>query len=346
MFTDDRDLLARVLDLPRPDLAGRLRQHPAADRPDQVGLLGDRDELAGCHQPALGVRPADERLEVLGLATLQLHQRLVVQAELVALDGQAQLALQVQAPQRMQVHVRAEHGRAGLAPALRGVHGHVRVAQQLVHARVGLIAEADADAGRDEDVLAVDGERHGQRVADALGHVLGITGVLEQDGELVAAQPGRGVAGADAVAQPRGQLHQQLVARGVAEAVVQGLEVVQVQEQHRGGVVRSPPAVQGVLDAVAEEGAVGQIGQRVVEGLVGELVLEHLLLGHVAGVQHDAVHGRVAEQVGEGGLGVAPAGVLMAPAERGGRGHLGGGAARPRSAAPVPPRGRPRGSGR
>ena len=55
--------------------------------------------------------------------------------------------------------------------------------------------------------------------------------ILEQHGELVAAQPRDRVAGR-AAQQPLGHLDQQLVAGGVAEAVVDRLEVVEVEEEH------------------------------------------------------------------------------------------------------------------
>ena len=47
--------------------------------------------------------------------------------------------------------------------------------------------------------------------------------LLDQDGELVAAEPGDGVPGAQAAAQPVGELDEQGVAGGVPEAVVDGL---------------------------------------------------------------------------------------------------------------------------
>ena len=63
-------------------------------------------------------------------------------------------------------------------------------------------------------------------------------GLLDDDRELVAAEPGDGVAGAGHDLEPLGDGHEQLVALGVAEPVVDGLEVVEVQEQDRG---RSAP---------------------------------------------------------------------------------------------------------
>ena len=68
----------------------------------------------------------------------------------------------------------------------------------------------------------------------------------------------------------------------VPEAVVHGLEVVEVDEEHGQVRARALVAGQGVVEAVLEEGLVGQAGQRVVEGPVGQLVLEPLAVGDVA----------------------------------------------------------------
>ena len=99
------------------------------------------------------------------------------------------------------------------------------------------------------------------------------------------------------VLQPLAHLGQQLVARGVPERVVDRLEVVEVHEQDRGVLVVARLAVECVLDAVAEQRAVGEPGDGVVERLVGELLLELLALADVAHVEHDAGHVRVVHQV-------------------------------------------------
>ena len=75
-----------------------------------------------------------------------------------------------------------------------------------------------------------DGERQGDEhpLADGAGDV---GTAVHDDGELVAADARHDVAGPDAAAQPLGEHEQQLVAGGVAAAVVDGLEVVEVDEQ-------------------------------------------------------------------------------------------------------------------
>ena len=88
------------------------------------------------------------------------------------------------------------------------------------------------------------------------------------------------------------------VSDGMAEAVVDRLEVVEVDEHdaHRRALLRAPR--QCVRDAVGEEGAVREPGDRVVERLVGELALERLALADVARVQDDAADVLVVDQVG------------------------------------------------
>src|SRR5829696_2767170 len=99
----------------------------------------------------------------------------------------------------------------------------------------------------------------------------GQVGVLGQDGELVAAEAADGVVLAQAAAQPSRDLAQQPVAGAVAEAVVDHLEVVEVDEEHgQAAAVPAGPG-QGVPDPVVEQGPVGQVGQAVVEVLVLEL---------------------------------------------------------------------------
>ena len=49
--------------LERLRLAAALAQHPAADRHDQAHLLGERDELRRRDEAALGVVPAQQRLD-------------------------------------------------------------------------------------------------------------------------------------------------------------------------------------------------------------------------------------------------------------------------------------------
>jgi hypothetical protein len=82
----------------------------------------------------------------------------------------------------------------------------------------------------------------------------------------------------------------------VAAGVVDPLEVVAVQVEN---AVIPARHCAGVFHALAEEVAVGQSRQRVVEVLMGQLLLELVPLADVCDVEHDAVDRRIIEAVGQ-----------------------------------------------
>ena len=102
---------------------------------------------------------------------------------------------------------------------------------------------------------------------DAQGHGLGAlgTGVREDQGEFVAAEPGDDVGFTGAVADDGARLDERLAARQVAVGVVDRLEAVQVEEQHR----QRP---------LAAHGALGLLPQHLVE--VARIRQQRQVVGH------------------------------------------------------------------
>ena len=94
--------------------------------------------------------------------------------------------------------------------------------------------------------------------------------VLAEHHELVAAEPGHGVARAHRLAEPAANLHQELVAGGVAPAVVEPLEAIDVEEEHGEPTGPHLPVRHHLGQPPQEGGPVRQPGEGVVEGLVGE----------------------------------------------------------------------------
>src|SRR6266508_3653776 len=265
-------------------LAGAV-QHPGADRDQQAGLLGKGDEAARGQQPPGWVLPAHQRLQAGDPPAGKVNDRLLAKAELVAVQGAAQIGLQLGAVDDSGAHARVEDPKARSAVGLGLVHGHVGVTDQVerLGARPG---DDDADAGVDLDVAAGHRDRRGQCLQQPLGggeRVGGAAGVLDQDDELVAAEPGDGVAGPYVGAQPLGDQGEQLVADLVSEGVVDGLERVQVQQQHGQQAAVAVQAGQGVLQPVVEQRPVGQVGEWVVQGLVVQLLGQALAFGDVGG---------------------------------------------------------------
>ena len=127
----------------------------------------------------------------------------------------------------------------------------------------------------------------------------GFGDVLEQHGELVAAEARGDVGAADGVVEPARELDEHLVARGVAERVVDGLEVVEVEEDHGRRACLARRAGDRVADLLGEHRPVREPGHGVVERLVRELGLERLALADVARVEQDAADVLVIDEVRE-----------------------------------------------
>ena len=158
--------------------------------------------------------------------------RLVVQLELVAVDGPLQVGDQLVTLDHSDVHVRVEALHPVLARRLGGGHGDVGVAQQLVGPPSG-VAHGDADRRSHLQLVAVDDDRLADGLEQRLGDVLGDArlGAVEEHPELVAAETGGRVLGTEHLPDATGERDQQLVADGVAEGVVDDLEVVDADEQ-------------------------------------------------------------------------------------------------------------------
>jgi hypothetical protein len=84
----------------------------------------------------------------------------------------------------------------------------------------------------------------------------------------------------------------------VAEGVVDLLEAVEVDEQHGHAVAGALGALERLGEAVVEQAAVGQAGERVVVGLHPDQGFGLLALGDVGDDAHQAAHAAVGLEVG------------------------------------------------
>jgi hypothetical protein len=81
---------------PGPCLAARLLQHPFPDRHDEPGVLSDSDECIRSEEPPLWMFPANERLGPDDISGRQVHDGLVHETQLVAVDRTVQGVLRPQ----------------------------------------------------------------------------------------------------------------------------------------------------------------------------------------------------------------------------------------------------------
>ena len=164
----------------------------------------------------------------------------------------------------MRIELGVEERVADVLLSLGAVHRSVRLLQQ----DHGVVADGDANACRHEERTPVELDRGGDRLEQPLGDAdrFGRLGDRrEHDGELVASEPGRDVAGAQALLNAAAELGEDPVADVVAPAVVDALEVVDVDEQQRSPLLRLLADRNHVLQLLVEEGAVREVRQGVVE---------------------------------------------------------------------------------
>ena len=120
---------------PARDLLARLLEDPAAELDDQPGPLGERDELVGADTAALGVLPAQQRLDADDVLVGQPDLGLVLEVQLVVLQSAPQVALQRDLAQHPQAHRGVEDLVLVAAGLLGAMHRRVGVAQQVLGRR-------------------------------------------------------------------------------------------------------------------------------------------------------------------------------------------------------------------
>ncbi len=219
--------------------------------------------------------PTQQRLHTDDAEVVEVVDRLVGETELIVDECRTKFELELHVAGDLGLQLWEVDLVAVLPGALRVVQRDVRIAQQLPTRRA--IADRDADAGvdhqRHRDALELEGLTHHieQSLGDELRRDVEL-GVLDQDDELVATHPPDRVGIPQRARQPGGHGDEQSVAGLVAERVVDVLEVVEVDEQRR---TRRPVALaagEELLDAVHDQRPVRQVGQRVVQRLMAQLV--------------------------------------------------------------------------
>ena len=181
------------------------------------------------------------------------------------------------------IHVRLEKAICAAAVELGPVHGQVRILQQLI--RVGPIVrgQGDADAGVGDELVTAGFVRLPDRVADSIHQVDDVQWLRHgavNDREFVAAQPRNDIRLSETTAQASGHGFQQLIADRMAERVVDALEMIEIEIQQRQVLALMNP-LERLLELLAEQHPIGQVGQRIVVRQVRDALIRTFALRHV-----------------------------------------------------------------
>ncbi len=188
----------------------------------------------GTNQATDRVLPAQQRLQRGDPPGGQLDLGLVGDFELTPLERAAEIVLQFQPRHGLLVQPRREDLPAIPARRLRPVQRHVGEAQQIGGGRFGRGAERDPDADRHPQLAPVDDERCPQPGAEPrrdARRLRQFDPLTEQDREFIATEPRQRIAVAQRALQASRRRDQQLIPDGVAEAVVDRLEAIEIEEE-------------------------------------------------------------------------------------------------------------------
>src|SRR5579862_4758235 len=154
---------------------------------NDAGLVCDGDEFCR-HDKTFGPLPATECFKPYNPAVAQGNNRLVVDPKLIQLDRFAQVSLKLQTSDRPGMHRMVEYFISALTAGFGAIHGNFGIAQKIRSLRGRIIAEGDANAHREHNLVIVDLEGNGEPMLDALSDSNGVAGVmqlLDQDGEFI-----------------------------------------------------------------------------------------------------------------------------------------------------------------
>ena len=246
---------------PACELSAGLLDHPGTDRQDQAGLLGQGDELTRRDHAAPGMLPASERFEAGDAAALGVHLRLVVEAELLAFDGAAQVGLERDMLARLCLPGAVGDAGlvlAGLSCAAGRRHG---VGDELPSLLPVLRVVGDPDSRREVQRLAgelpraVEELHQADRQAEDLGQVAHLR---HDDREQVAADVGEGVGLTREQLQVIAHHARQLLAGVEPEDGAHLGRLVEVDDDQRGAVLVALRLGDRDLESVSQQEAVGQ----------------------------------------------------------------------------------------
>ncbi len=274
----------RQLRQPPGDGVRGFAQHPFAEAQDQIGGFRHGDEHAGRHHAARGALPADQGLGADGAAGGELHDRLVVQHELTALQGVPQFGSQAHALQGALHHVRGEGHALATAHPLGLAERTARVAQP-VRQPAGRQRAGHGPHGNGQlHFVLADRKRLGEDVLDGTPGI-GRRGCLAgqvQEREFIAAQSRGERRRGQRAAHPVRRRLQQPVARVQTHAVVHRAEGIDARQHQHG------PLGVGPVGFLQEAAAREQAGQRIAQQLPVQL-LERMAqpAGHVVEGLHE-----------------------------------------------------------
>ena len=262
----------------------RLAHDHVGERRDQAVFLGQLDELRRRDRAELGMEPAGERLEADDTHIARADQRLEVRLYLTVLDCAAQLLAQHHAALTRLTKLIGEMPAASASFGLCVIEREIGVLDQVL-ALAGVVGKhRDADGGAGGQRFLADLDRAVEQAAKLLSDQARLERVVDlaQHHEFVAAEPRDEGVGRHLEFQLVGDGPQDLVADDVTMNVVDVLEVIEIDPEHRERCSVCARAVDGLGEPRAHQLAIGQRGEGIVVRQERHALLRVLAFADVA----------------------------------------------------------------
>ena len=226
--------------------------------------------------------PADQCFKACKTSGCQIDNGLVDEMYLATLQRPTQATLGGQfVICRTHIGVERLHG---IALPLGQAQSEVCFAEKHFAAVVMWFADCEADTGCWENFPP----GHFKWLRNSFAHKLGNFGGSgfvrpsgDQHGERIAVDARQSVFRGNQCLEALRQCREHGVCRGVAETFIYGFEPVQIRQNKRDTLVTSLGAQAGAMQPVCEERAVGQTGQRIVQGFAHQTCLLFAALGDI-----------------------------------------------------------------
>src|SRR6266567_561617 len=258
----------------------------------ETDIFGHGKQIAKAIDCTVCPAPAEQGLKTIYQASGQPVDRLIPELELTLVEHVAQLTFPLLLAGDVHFHIPVEYFVTVAAVLFGAIHSEISVAKEQFGIQMVLAGHGNANAGEPLDMVTEDFERTIKLLQYAPGDSVEIgdgEDVFNEDSEFVAAEPGCCILRPQNSAESLGNRNQQNISRSVAEAVVDLLEVIEIEKEYTAALVTaSSTAVQGQCQSVFEERPIGQAGEHVMHGIVLQFGLDLLALANIAISEHKA----------------------------------------------------------
>src|SRR5579863_60899 len=263
--------------------AGAL-EDPFADRHDEAGLFGERDEAPRTDRAALRDAPAQQGLGPHDLSRREVDSRLITEHELLALERAPQMRLELEALRHQRIQLVREELEVVASAVLRAIHRRIGMFEQSRGVLAILGMQGDTDAAAHEELALLDdpGLRdRTEHLAHELPDAVRPPVPVDEQHELIATEPSDRVAVAHTRAKSARHALQKLIAEVMSETVVDELEPIEIHEGDRDAPPGAGRGQQCLLQPVLQQRAIRQPRERVVVRLMLDAHLIEAPLRHI-----------------------------------------------------------------